>query len=192
MLETVLAHNPSTSCRVTSQGSFLPLQIFLHQNPDGSPSPLGWGVRCAVDIAAGTFLSAYTGIVAVNSEVPAGSTHVMCLDHFLHAAAEIRKNPKELTTVRKAVQSCMPQHHACMPNLQPCYCSTPDCVGVEILNHCIKLIQWLSISTPTDCGGYAITVYAPPSPQTFLLRTSGTVGVTKEDERRCPLCQRGG
>ena len=150
----MLAHNPSTSCRVTSQGSFLPLQIFLHQNPDGSPSPLGWGVRCAVDIAAGTFLSAYTGIVAVNSEVPAGSTHVMCLDHFLHAAAEIRKNPKELTMVRKAVQSCMPQHHACMPNLQPCYCSNPD------------------------CGGYAITVIqSPPSRQTFLLRTSGTVGV---------------
>ena len=89
-----------SACRVTSPGPFLPLQIFLHQNPDGSPAPLGWGVRCAVDIAEGTFLSAYTGIVAVNSEVPEGSKYVMCLDHFLHANHVIRQNPGILQAVR--------------------------------------------------------------------------------------------
>lgn len=87
-------------CRVTASGTFLPLQIFLHQNPDGSPTSVGWGVRCAVDIAEGTFLTAYTGVVAVNSEVPEAGRYVMSLDHFLHAGKAIRKNPDVLPEVR--------------------------------------------------------------------------------------------
>ena len=56
-------------------------------------------MRCAVDIQAGTFLSAYTGIVAVSSEVPEGSKYVMCLDHFLRASDVIRQDPHSVQKV---------------------------------------------------------------------------------------------
>lgn len=86
-------------CRVTARGAFLPLQLFLHQNPDGSPSPTGWGVRCAVDVAAGTFLTSYTGTVAVNSEVPERRRYTMSLDHYTRACSTLSHRPEDLRTV---------------------------------------------------------------------------------------------
>jgi len=92
-------------CRVTARGTFLPLQLFLHQNPDGSPSTVGWGVRCAVDVAAGTFLNAYTGLVAVNSEVPPGSRYAVSLDHYVDAVGMLAKHPAALPPVRPTPSS---------------------------------------------------------------------------------------
>ena len=93
-------------CSVTAAGVFLPLELFLHQNPDGSPSPVGWGVRCAVDIPAGTFLSAFTGVVAVNAEIEEGCRYVMSLDHYIRAGPVIRDFPEELGTVRPQPLCC--------------------------------------------------------------------------------------
>lgn len=93
--------NTRLTCRVTTRGVHLPLQMFLHQNPDGSPSAVGWGVRCAVAVAAGTFVAAFTGIVAANAEVPPRSRYTVCLDHFLDAAGG--RGPSPLTAVRPAL-----------------------------------------------------------------------------------------
>ena len=119
--------------RVTARGTFLPLQLFLHQNPDGSPSPLGWGVRCTADIAAGTFVGVYTGVVAVNSEVPAGGRYAVSLDHFTRACVAMRDDPAELPQVcsplpppppprppARALASPQPQFR--LPNVRPCGC----------------------------------------------------------------------
>lgn len=95
-----MTHSIAGGCRVTAGGAFLPMQLFLHQNPDGSPSPLGWGVRSTVAIAAGTFLSSFTGTVAVNSEVAAGSRYVISMDHFIDGGPAIRDCPDELPLVR--------------------------------------------------------------------------------------------
>lgn len=75
--------------RVTARGTFLPLQLFLHQNPDGSPSPRGWRVRCAVDIAKGTFISVFTGHVGTKSETASTRRYALPLDHFLRWAPSL-------------------------------------------------------------------------------------------------------
>eukprot|EP00892_Ulva_mutabilis_P000843 jgi/Ulvmu1/1075/UM105_0034.1 len=53
----------------------------------------GWSVRCRADIPTRTLLAAFTGIVAVNSQVADGSRYVITLDHYLDAADELHRFP---------------------------------------------------------------------------------------------------
>ena len=93
------ADSSPPACRVTAHGIFLPLQVFLHQNPDGSPSSVGWGVRCAVGIPAGTFVCAHSGVVATRAETRPGSRHVLPLDGFLNMGAALSEREHDLSQV---------------------------------------------------------------------------------------------
>jgi hypothetical protein len=92
----------------------LPLEVFLNQNPDGSPQrPLDWGLRCTHDLHAGAYVGLYLGLVARWSQRDRdGGGYQLSLDHYYNATQEVHTESTFFAEVRLRALLCVGRYQA--------------------------------------------------------------------------------
>mmetsp|Transcript_32637 Transcript_32637/g.92551 ORF Transcript_32637/g.92551 Transcript_32637/m.92551 type:complete len:1420 (+) Transcript_32637:271-4530(+) len=121
---------PPGSCRVVSQGTKLPLEVFLTETK-------GWGVRCSQDISSGAYICDYVGEVISELE----GEQLKGKDHYLFGLDEFHLRLKNTISKQEAMapldaDTKASWNHRCKASQEPLLLQALEAGNVgRLLNH---------------------------------------------------------